>query len=188
MKKTIGFLFLSLVLSVPTVTAAPAKKETPKQAEKVNWQRVLHIARSLNSNICAYDVGVSSGADGKTLSFETEIPVHVYWVLYEKKGKLQELTALEEKMAYGVKVTQAKPDRIEFIVKPMPKKPITVKLYSEGGVMKPRAVAQINGEDCFVTEIFIKSKSSIPLPKVVYIDLKGISEKTGKEATERITK
>jgi hypothetical protein len=109
-------------------------------------------------------------------------------VLYEKQGKTQEISALEDRMAYGVKVTQAKPDRIEFFVKPLPKKLITVKLYEEGGAMKPKALAQINGEDCFITEIFIKAKNAIPLPKVVYIDLKGISEKTGKEATERITK
>ena len=181
------YLILSTIIAL-AVFCGYAKSQPKKEIKQELFQvKLFHISRSINKNIVVYEVNVSTKVKDMP-SFCMKEPIKVYWILYEKKGEIQGLSALEAQMAYGFKVDIAKPDLVEFSMKPLPDRKIQVKFAKDASGYRPVAEAKVNNEDCYLTEVFISAKKAVPLPKVNYIDLKGISIKTGRELSERVTK
>ncbi|PKM99118.1 MAG: hypothetical protein CVU78_07960 [Elusimicrobia bacterium HGW-Elusimicrobia-2] len=143
----------------------------------------LHIiTRSLNENQVIYEAALDEAG------FSINDPVNIYWIMYGKKGTTTApLNTIEKKIGYGIEITTATREEVGFYVKSLPENPIKAVITRDKDETTARALMYINGEESVVSQIYIKSKSSFPLPKVIYIDITGVSVKTGKEITERIT-
>jgi len=150
------------------------------------------IERSLNKNVVVYE-GLVDEATGQ---LQTDKPMDVYWLDLDpayvaknrKKGKnhdRDELNMVERNMAYGVKCESIEGEVGAYTM-------TLVALPKRKGVFKmidgvPKAIMEINGQQCYLQSIFVHSKPSmIGLPKVVYVLVNGVSVETGEEQQERI--
>jgi hypothetical protein len=148
------------------------------------------IERSTNKNVVVYEGLIDPG----TNKLKLEKPIDVYWLDLDpayveknrKNGKLHdrdELNMIEKKMAYGVSWTPMEDDAFDLALVALPKKKCTLKL-ADG---KPRTIMEINGQQCYLTNIYVESKPSmIGLPKVVYVLIKGVSIESGEPQEEKI--
>jgi hypothetical protein len=124
------------------------------------------MQRSTNTNEVHYDVKV--GADGAL----AEEPVVAYWVMKAEGGGREELTFFEEEMAYGFEVLEpdGNGDR-ELKLVAFDKRTIRLTKAKDGGQW--RALTQIDGEDAYMTRLFIEVDDSGITPTVLSIDVFG---------------
>jgi len=159
----------------------PKKEEAKPAAQPAaprNKNLLFTIERSKNRNQVVYEARRSG--DG----FDTKDPIKVYWIMVEKGGKTEGLNAIEKKSAYGISVDSASKDKVVFNLKALKKRTIEA-VFDKG---QARAVMTINGEKCYLQSVYIEAKerSLNPIPKVLYIDITGVSAETGKPVKEQI--
>lgn len=161
----IAFLACCICISCLTHAAEPARDP------------LFHIERNKNANIVQYDAQLDS--DGRLYTKE---PVVAYWIRLANKGEIKELTWIQEKFAYGLKV---KPDEknnsAEVEMTADIGRSLVVKRFGEDY----RAVGKINGVDCFLEKIFIQANGSGMSTRVEYIELFGSSVAGQEEQYER---
>lgn len=138
--------------------------------------RLFVLERSTNLNVVAYDLRLAgSGVD-------LEDPIDAYWLLFEEGGEREELSRLERRLAFGVEVARAGAEEVVFTLAALPSRPITVRWGPRG----PAPFVEIGGESARLTGVFVAAREGGLLPGVHYVELRGISERTGADALERI--
>lgn len=136
--------------------------------------RLFRISRSLNSNVVCYDVQLVGGM------LNQKQPINVYWINNETKpARKKELNAIERKMAFGYKVISASGQTAKVALAASPQRIITVT--KRGGTWV--ALANINGKECVLTEIYVKAKGAM---SVDYLELKGKPIAGGTEIKEKL--
>ncbi|MBK8207605.1 MAG: DUF4833 domain-containing protein [Planctomycetes bacterium] len=139
------------------------------------------IQRSKNANEVHYEVQV--GADG-TLADE---PVVAYWVLKAEGGGREDLGYFERKMAYGFEVLS--PDgNGDREMKLVAWEDRTIRLTKPKDSDKWRAVTKIDGEEAYLTRLYIETDESGLAPSVLYIDLFGETVDGGDPVKEHVVK
>lgn len=154
---------------------------------------LFYIARSKNKNMVVYEVNLRDGA------VVADDPVLVYWMdvdpEYRAKNRKNGVTSdrsdlnfMEKSMAYGVSGSKnATTDGSEtYNVKmvAIPDTTFTMKKNSDGQYV---VVAEIDGVECVVTRVYVKSQERTFLPpKCIYVDLTGV-DASGVVHTKRIT-
>lgn len=161
---------LSVSLALGFAVGYSAQKEA-----RVESRRLFVLERSTNLNVVAYDARLRGGA------FDPERPIDAYWILFEKDGAREELNHLERQKAYGVRILQASAREVVFALAALPSRPVTVRL--EGG--DPVPVVEILGEPARLAEVFVAARDGL-VPGVRYVELRGRSERNGRELVERI--
>lgn len=136
------------------------------------------IQRSTNANEVHYDVKV--GADGNL----ADEPVVAYWVMKAEGGGQEDLTFFENEMAYGFEVLE--PDeKGEREMKLVAWEDRTIRLTkTEAG--KWRALTQIDGEDAYLTRLYIETDESGITPSVIHIDIFGETVDGNDPVEERV--
>ncbi len=139
------------------------------------------IQRSKNANEVHYEI--QAKADG-TLADE---PVIAYWDLKAEGGGREDLSFFERKMAYGFEVLEpdAKGDREMKLVAWEDRKIRLTKAEETG---KWRAVTTIDGEEAFLTKLYIETDESGLAPSVLHVDLFGETVDGGDPVQERVVK
>ena len=137
------------------------------------------IEHSKNGNVVRYEACLDN--DGGLSSPE---PVIAYWVL--ENGQREELNSIERARGYGVVVGERKGKEVARIsVVSLKAREITVEKYGP----KYAALMLINGRECVLERVFIKSHDLIfGLPVVEYIELFGKPMEEGRPVTEHISK
>lgn len=136
------------------------------------------IARSKNANVVRYDVRLTERG-----TYDTRHPLDVYWVLYAADGRREELSSLERR-AYGYTMLKgASASAFQFSLAALPSRPITVEKQSG----RFRAIVELRGGPARVDRVFVATRESGPIPKVLYVEVAGISVADGRAAKERIT-
>lgn len=136
--------------------------------------RLFKVARSLNHNIVCYDVQLAGNG------LNTKAPISVYWINNEKQpGTKKELNAIERRMAYGYKVVSAQATQAQVTLAAYSKRPITVCKQDGKWV----ALVNINGKECVLTEIYVKTKSAV---SVEYLELRGTQVQDGSAQKEKL--
>lgn len=136
--------------------------------------RLFHVLRSLNSNIVCYDIQLT----GSGLNMQK--PIKVYWINNETKpARTKELNAVERKMAFGYKVISASVSTAKVALAAYPGRPITVTKRGNTWV----ALININGKECVLTEIYVKSKGTM---SVEYLELRGKATVGGAVMKEKL--
>jgi hypothetical protein len=137
-------------------------------------EHIYIFERSTNSNYICYDINLE---DGK---LNLKEPLKSYWVLNEGT-KIEGLTFLDRKMAFGIKVISAKED--EAVVHMTAYKDLKIRICKRGG--KWVGIVNLNGHEMVLDKMFAQMKQSI-YPKCEYVDIYGTDLATGKKHRERI--
>lgn len=139
-------------------------------------QRLFHIGRSDSHNMVCYDVQLN----GKVLNVQA--PIRAYWINPDVPGgSPSDLNLLEKKMAYGIKVKRCTVSEASFVLSAY--KDRVIRVYQERG--KWVAVTFIGGEECYISDIFVKIRKLIGVESV---ELRGVSISQGIKKKELIKK
>jgi len=152
----------------------------PRSIFAVSEEKFSHlffIERSKNKNLVQYDIRLAEDRDLSNPS-----PISVYWIL--ENGRREELNTIERQYAYGI-AHQEKLDRNKFKVILAGLKSLEIIVERMNDSFK--AMVSIDGRECVLERIYIKSKEKLIGPsKIVYIDLFGRVKGTGLPTKERI--
>jgi len=166
-----ALLVLSLALLSPAISSAQESGKEPGR------DALFHIERNKNANIVQYDARL--GPNGL---LSPKQPVVAYWVRLAEQGQVKELNWIQNKFAYGFEAKLNKDEntvKLEMVA--IPDRTIMVGLVAGGY----RAIADINGVECYVDKLFIHAAGEGISTRVSYIELYGISVNNNEEQYER---
>ena len=157
---------LSALLCI--LTALPALSiDIPKE-------HIFVFERNSNSNYVCYDINL----DGDNLNAKE--PLQTYWVLGQET-RMEPLTFLDRKMAFGVKVVKATEQ--EATVHLTAYKALKIRLCRHEG--KWVGIVNLNGRTIILEKMFAQMKPPMYV-KCEYVDIHGTDLKTGQKVRERI--
>lgn len=143
-------------------------------AVSIPREHVFVFERNTNSNYVCYDVNL---VDGKLCQKE---PLKPYWVLGEGT-RVEGLTFLDRKMAFGVKVVKA--DEAEATVHLTAYKDLKIRVCKRDG--KWVGVVRVGGREMVLQKMFAQMKAPMNV-KCEYVDIIGTDATSGKKCSERI--
>jgi hypothetical protein len=164
-RKSLIFRWL-LVAGVPLVLAGGVLAFFLFPSEPVDTGPTLFIIqRSKNANEVHYEVQVD--ANGEL----AEEPVVAFWIMKAEGGGREDLTYFERKLAYGFEVLPSDGNGGREM-KLVAWEDRTIRLVKdEDGNW--RAQTRIDGEDAYLTRLYIETDESGLTPSVVHIDIFG---------------
>ena len=136
---------------------------------------IFVFERSNNTNYVCYDINLEKG------QLIQKEPLKAYWVLGHET-RIENLTFLDRKMAFGVKVVSAKAD--EAVVHLTAYKDLRIRVCKHGG--KWVGIVKLNGREIVVQKMFAQMKPPVNV-KCEYVEITGTDLKTGEKRKERIT-
>lgn len=135
------------------------------------------IERSKNKNVVRYDLRLD-----KSGFYDVRRPLDVYWSMLAEDGRRLELSALEWR-AYGFELLpNAKPTELGVRLIAVKDRPLSVR-RRDGAY---RAEIAIGGQLAFLDSIFVATREVAPVPKVLYVELRGRRIGDERRLTERI--
>lgn len=159
-RKIISILFALFCLTLQAVTI-------PKE-------HVFVFERSTNSNYVCYDINLEDGA------LCQKEPLKIYWVLGDGT-RIEGLTFLDRRMAYGVKVVSSGKD--EALVHLAAYKDLNIRICKHKG--KWVAIIKRQGREMIVQKMFAQMKPPLSV-KCEYVEITGIDIETGGKRYEKI--
>ena len=136
---------------------------------------IFVFERNTNGNYVCYDINLE---DGKLNQKE---PLKTYWVL-GGETRIEGLTFLDRKMAFGVKVIKASED--EAVVHLTAYKNLNIRICKHKG--KWAGIVKVGGHELVLQKMFAQMKPPVNA-KCEYVDVFGTDLKTGEKRKERIT-
>lgn len=122
------------------------------------------IERSKNKNVVRYDLRLD-----KSGLYDVRRPLDVYWSMLAEDGRRSELSALEWR-AYGFELLpNAKPSELGVRLIAVKGRPLSVR--RRAGVF--RAEISIGGQLAFLDSVFVATREVAPVPRVLYVELRG---------------
>ncbi|GAC1526130.1 MAG: hypothetical protein NVS3B15_01790 [Sediminibacterium sp.] len=141
--------------------------------------QLFYLQRTSNTNTIVCELNINSKGQ-----VDEANPVHVFWVRFQEGGMKRELSYIQRVFAYGIK-TQSQENgayKLHFVSY---KKQALYLLKSQRD-NKYHVYTTINRKQAILNRIFLKIEGgSFWSPNVVYMELKGKDEATGKELMER---
>jgi hypothetical protein len=144
-------------------------------AIEIPKEHIYIFERSTNSNYVSYDINLQ---DGKLCQKE---PLNGYWVL-DDETRLGELTFLERKMAFGIKVVSASEN--EARVHMTAYKDLIIRICKHKG--KWVGIVKMNGHEMILQKMFAQMKPPFHVT-CAYVDIYGTDIVTGEKRRERVT-
>jgi hypothetical protein len=138
---------------------------------------LFRIERSKNRNVVQYDACLLKN------NISDENPVYAYWI--SANGKKEELSAIENKQAYGIEAKEKlSKNKYRIVLAALKDRDIMVEKINGGY----KALVKINGESSILERVYVESEEpTIGLPKVHYVEVFGRNLSTNKPVKERIT-
>lgn len=160
------WILLSLVFLIQN-SVLFAQKNYPKPPQNAN--RLFYIQHNQNTNTFVYDVLVKNG------KFVDTDPVDIYRILYAEDGSKKEITNIQRKLAYGIKIRSKNSQNITFNLNGYPTLTLKVTLKNN----KPETTIVVNGKNITVEKMFIQTKEKTigSSTKVEYILISGKNDK-----------
>lgn len=146
---------------------------------KGNSKQLFYLQRTANTNtiICELNYKKNGELD------ETD-PVHVFWIRYPEGGMKKELSYIQRVFAYGIKSQMLGKDSYKLHFVSYKKRPLYLMRSAKDNQYK--VYATINNQQAILNRIFIKvDGGTFWSPNVVYMEMKGVDEQTGKETMQR---
>ena len=140
---------------------------------------LFYIQRNVNKNTVVYDLNYLS--DG---TIDTEMPINVYWIMYENKGEKRNINFLQRKLAYGYNVTKNDGYELEIQLVSYKKRRIYLSMDANG---EYKAYMLINGTTAVLKNIFVYANESGAFPSVEYVEMFGVNEADDKVVYEKIS-
>lgn len=150
-----------------------------QSARRLKENALFFLQRNLDANTIYYLLNL--GDDGKP---DPEEPVSAYWVKYTDKGRVQPLSKLQKKHAYGIKVKSSDPNRNSYVLNFVSFGKRDIQLIKMGNLY--RAYITINGTTTVLNKIWVQIEGgSLFSPLVKYIEITG-TEGHGRVLSERV--
>jgi hypothetical protein len=132
------------------------------------------VRRSANRNTVYFDLPLQVS--------DEQQPLQIYWRLFQGDGRVEPLSWLERRLAYGYEVTQGrKRDVIRVTFAACPERPIEIHLGAD-----PQAILSIGGVPSVLREVYVTADETGLIPSVKCVDLVGTAVGTGLSRRERI--
>ena len=144
------------------------------QAITIPKEHVFVFERSTNTNYVCYDINLKDGV------LQQREPLNAYWVLGHET-RIESLTFLDRKMAFGVRVVSSKDD--EAMVNLSAYKDLKIRICKHKG--KWVGIVKLNGHEIVLQKMFAQMKPPMNV-KCEYVDIFGTDLKTGEKRSERI--
>lgn len=144
-----------------------------------NPKQLFYLQRTANTNTVICELNLDN--KGQLVSAD---PVHVFWIRYHDGGAIKELSYIQRVFAYGIKsqVQENGSYKLHFVS--YKKQPLFLMRSAKD--QKYHVYATINQKLAILSRVFIKvDGGTFWAPNVVYMELKGKEEATGKELMER---
>lgn len=177
MKMPLIYSFLTFFFIFDS-TESSAQRDAHYPTPSGNQNQLFFIQRDPNINTLIYEINLNKGVlvDGE--------PVHVYWLRYADKGQKEELNYIQRNFAYGVKSTFLSKDNYEIHFVSYKKKQMFLRKSTDN---KFYIFTDINKKQAILKQVFIRvNGGSFWVPKIEYVELKGIDPLTGLEVVERM--
>jgi hypothetical protein len=143
---------------------------------EIRQERLFVITRNKNDNMVCYDACISES------KLDQKEPVRVYWVIPKENNKIEDLSLLERKKAYGFEIVKEYgTDSADIKLKPLPR---TMRVKRHDG--KWVAITTIDSVQAILTSAHVMAESTGIIPKVNWVRLKGVDVFRGSEVVEVI--
>ncbi len=122
---------------------------------------LFSIHRNTNRNELVYEACLAGG------EFASQ-PIRAHWVMRESDGHREELTALEERFAYGTVIRAASPDAVSFGLRALPAGELVARREGD----EVRAFTEIDGRSRALVSVYIELGGGL-FPSVRSVELVG---------------
>lgn len=139
----------------------------------------FYVQRTPNTNTIMYDLNMKNGV------LDADNPVHVYWIRYTEGGGKQELSFIQRKFAYGVKVSKLATDKYKLLFAAYDKIPFYL-MKSTAGIF--HTYVELDGKMMVLNRIYIRIDpgGTFWAPNVKYVEFKVTDIASGKTVIKRI--
>ncbi len=137
-------------------------------------EHIFLFERSTNTNYVCYDINLKDGA------LCQEEPLKAYWVL-GGETRIEDLTFLDRKMAFGIKVIKATKDEASIYMTAY--KGLTIRICKRKG--KWVGIVKLHGHEIVLQKMFAQMKPPFSV-KCEYIEISGTDAETGEKRCERL--
>jgi phosphatidylglycerophosphate synthase len=146
---------------------------------RFNAKTQFYVQRTPNTNTIMYELNMKDGV------LDEKDPVHVYWIRYASGGGTEELSYIQRKFAYGVKVTKVAEGKFKLLFAAYDKIPFYL-MKSTAGIY--HTYVEIEGKMMILRRLYIRIDpgGTFWAPNVKYVEFKGTEVGTGKELVKRI--
>lgn len=169
-------LSLSLLCAAAALGGPPCAPRAVAEPRAFDTQRLFSVRSNYNRNEVVYEALLDGGR------LLAQRPLRSFWVLHEKQGRLEELTAIEERLAFGFEAEAASGDEVRLKFKAAPQRKASLRLV--GG--RARVVMELGGQEAALAAVYAAVDKRGLLPSVKYVDLAGASVATGEPVRERV--
>jgi hypothetical protein len=144
----------------------------------VQGERLFRITRNKNNNIVCYDVRCKNG------KLDKDDPVSVYWVIPSKGNKLEDLTFMESRKAYGISVAKSYGQDSVDITLNAAERPLRVTVRNGRWV----ALSTMDSREVAIDSVYVMADESSTMPTVRWVEVMGRTPATGESVLKKITK
>ena len=144
-----------------------------------SFASLFKIERSKDANQILYDVNIR-----ETGQFDTNNPINVYWVKNTKGGKIEPLTWIQKKYAYGLKYLSINDDYASFRFVSYKKMIFTLRKKADNSF---EVYTKHQGNLLKMDRIFIQiDGGTFWFPNITAIEIYAKNVKTGEQVIEII--
>lgn len=139
----------------------------------------FYVQRTPNTNTIMYELNMKNGV------LDDDNPIHVYWIRYANGGGIEELSYIQRKFAYGLKVSKVAEEKYKLLFAAYDKIPFYL-MKSTAGIF--HTYVEVNGKMIVLKRIYIRidKGGTFWAPNVKYVEFKGTEVASGKEVIQRI--
>ncbi len=143
-----------------------------------NAKQLFFLQRTPNTNTIVCELNYKNGFVDK------EQPIHMFWIRYQEKGQMEDLSYIQRKFAYGVKAKEIGSNKYELNFVSYKK----YKMYLMMGADNQYHVyTSINQKQVILNRIYIEVKGgTFWSPNVEYVELTGIDPASHSVVKERL--
>ncbi len=163
----------------PVAAARVIEPQDTFPVPRGNAKQLFYLQRTANTNTIICELNYEKNGE-----IDESDPVHVFWIRYPEGGMKKELSYIQRIFAYGIKSQKLAKDSFRLNFVSYKKRPLTLMRSPKDNQYK--VYVTINDKQAVLTRIFIKvDGGTFWSPNVVYMEMKGYDEYTGKELMQR---
>ena len=143
-----------------------------------NTDQLFYLQRTSNKNTIVYELNKKNGV------LNTEDPIHVFWIRYEEQSQRQELSFVQKRFAYGVRVKKIQEGHYRFALNSYDNFTMELLKDTDG---EYRVYTMANNKRIQLQRIFIKiTGGSMWSPDIEYFELRGYNHGEQAVVAERM--
>lgn len=172
------FFFIAIIIIGQVVFNFTIAQVTTFPVPDGNAKQLFFLQRTPNTNTIVCELNYKNGLVDK------EEPIHVFWIRYQEKGQMEDLSYIQRKFAYGVKAKEIGSNKYELNFVSYKK----YKMYLMVGADNQYHVyTSINQKQVILNRIYIEVKGgTFWSPNVQYVELTGLDPTSHSVVKERL--